>query len=79
MMKDPVFVAIGLSPNSFLVKHLVSVNEKGEIEIKPDCSTKTPGLFAAGDVTNVFVKRIIIASGEGAKAAIAAKQYLMRR
>ncbi len=76
---DVIFVVIGLSPNSTLVKDLVDLNNKGEIEIRSDCSTKTPGLFAAGDVTNVFAKRIIIASGEGAKAALAAQKYLMKR
>lgn len=72
-----VFVAIGLQPNSALVSHLVGLNEKGEIIINADCSTSCPGIFAAGDVTNAFGKRIIIASGEGAKAALAAKQYLL--
>lgn len=76
---EAIFVAIGFSPNSTLVGDLVDLNEKGEIEISADCSTRTPGLFAAGDVTDVFAKRIIIASGEGAKAALAAKQYLMRK
>ncbi|MFQ5721021.1 MAG: NAD(P)/FAD-dependent oxidoreductase, partial [Candidatus Aminicenantales bacterium] len=75
---EAIFLAIGLSPNAYLVKHLVELNERGEIEIRPDCSTKTPGLFAAGDVTNVFAKRIVIAAGEGAKAALAARKYLMR-
>jgi alkyl hydroperoxide reductase subunit F len=74
---EAIFLAIGFSPNASLVRRLVELNKKGEIEIKPDCSTKTPGLFAAGDVTNVFDKRIIIASGEGAKAASAAQKYLM--
>jgi len=72
-----VFIAIGLQPNSFLISHLVRLNEKGEIVINPDCSTSYPGIFAAGDVTNAFGKRIIIASGEGAKAALAARQYIL--
>jgi alkyl hydroperoxide reductase subunit AhpF len=46
---------------------LVDVNERGEIVIQPDCSTSFPGIFAAGDITNAFGKRIIIASGEGAR------------
>jgi len=45
--------------------------------INPDCSTSYPGIFAAGDITNAFGKRIIIASGEGAKAALAARQYIL--
>ncbi len=72
-----VFVAIGLQPNSSLVSDLCDLNERGEIVINPDCSTSYPGIFAAGDVTNAFGKRIIIASGEGAKAAMAVRQYLL--
>jgi thioredoxin reductase len=74
-----VFISIGLQPNTFCVSHLVKSNERGEIVIGPDCSTSCPGLFAAGDVTSSFGKRIIIASGEGAKAALAARQYLLGR
>jgi alkyl hydroperoxide reductase subunit F len=71
------FIAIGFQPNSFLVSNLIELNEHGEIVIHPDCSTSYPGIFAAGDITNAFGKRIIIASGEGAKAAMAARQYLL--
>jgi len=72
-----VFIAIGLRPNTSLVSQLVNLNDSGEIIINPDCSTGYPGIFAAGDVTNAFGKRIVIASGEGAKAALAARQYLL--
>ncbi|GBE04423.1 MAG TPA: YHS domain-containing protein [Nitrospirae bacterium] len=72
-----VFIAIGLQPNSSLVSQLSDLNEKGEIVINPDCSTSFQGIFAVGDVTNAFGKRIIIASGEGAKAALAARQYIL--
>jgi NADH-dependent peroxiredoxin subunit F len=72
-----VFVSIGLSPNSSLVNQLVDLNERGEIIINQDCSTSYPGIYAAGDVTNAFGKRIIIAAGEGAKAAMAARQYIL--
>lgn len=72
-----VFISIGYHPNSTLVSHLVDVNERGEIMIQSDCSTSLAGLFAAGDITNAFGKRIIIASGEGAKAALASRQYLL--
>jgi alkyl hydroperoxide reductase subunit F len=73
-----VFIAIGLQPNSSWISHLVDLNERREIIIGPDCSTSCPGVFAAGDVTNAFGKRIIIASGEGAKAALAARQYILK-
>jgi len=72
-----VFIAIGLHPNSSLISNLVKLNDSGEIVIKTDCSTSYPGIFAAGDVTNAFGKRIIVASGEGAKAALAARQYIL--
>lgn len=72
-----VFIAIGLKPNSQLVSSLAELNGKGEVVIRQDCSTSCKGLFAAGDVSNAFGKRIIVAAGEGAKAAMAAKQYLL--
>ncbi len=72
-----VFIAIGLQPNSSLIFGLCELNERGEMVINSDCSTSYPGIFAAGDVTNAFGKRIIIASGEGAKAALAARQYIL--
>ncbi len=72
-----LFIAIGLHPNSALVSTLTQLNERGEVIINPDCSTDIPGLFAAGDVTNAYGKRIVIASGDGARAALAAKQYIL--
>lgn len=71
-----VFIAIGLVPNTSIVSDLVDLNPKGEIVIEKNCATSHPGLFAAGDVTDAFGKRIIIAAGEGAKATLAARQYL---
>lgn len=71
------FIAVGMHPNSAPVAHLVELNDRREIIIHPDCSTSSPGIFAAGDVTNAYGKRIIIACGEGAKAAMAARQYLL--
>ena len=72
-----MIIAVGLQPNSSLAAPFVQLNERREIIIRPDCSTSFPGIFAAGDVTDSFGKRIIIASGEGAKAALAARQYLL--
>ncbi len=71
-------IAIGHSPNSSLVNGLVDLNDRNEIVINPECKTRTPGLFACGDVTNIMDKRIIIASGEGAKAALTAKRFLTK-
>ncbi len=74
-----VFIEIGWRPYAELVASLVALNARGEIPIQPDCSTSCPGIFAAGDVSDVFGKRVIIAAGEGAKAALSAHEYLMRR
>ena len=76
---DGAFIAVGFSPASELVAHMVELNPRGEIKIGPNCATSRPGIFAAGDVTDAFGKRIIIASGEGAKAAMAAHTYLRVR
>lgn len=72
-----VFIAIGLQPNSSLVSQFVALNERREIIITSDCATSYPGIFAAGDVTTAFGKRIIIASAEGAKAALASRQFIL--
>jgi len=75
-----VFVQIGSIPATGFVKGLVDFNEKDEIKIDPKTNiTKTPGLFAAGDVTNVPLKQIIVAAGEGAKAALSVYEYLQEK
>ncbi len=73
-----VFVEIGLVPNSDMVWDLVKLNQVGEVPVNSSCETDVPGLFAAGDVTNAPEKQIIIAAGEGAKAALTAHRYLRR-
>jgi len=75
---DGVFVEIGLAPNSASVKDLVHLNPIGEVPV--DCAARTgiPGLYAAGDVTDVPEKQIIIAAGDGAKAALGAYSYIVR-
>lgn len=75
---DGVFVQIGLVPNSSLVRGLVETNRMGEIVIDTHCRTNVPGIYAAGDVSTVPYKQIIIAMGEGAKAALAAFEDRMR-
>lgn len=69
---DGIFVQIGLSAKSGLFKDIVKTNSMGEIEIDDHCRTGVPGIYAAGDVTTVPYKQIIIAMGEGAKAALSA-------
>ncbi|MFA5055635.1 MAG: FAD-dependent oxidoreductase [Dehalococcoidia bacterium] len=73
-----IFVEIGLNPNSELVKGITKLNEQGEIVVNCRNETDVPGLFAAGDVTNVPEKQIVISAGEGAKAALQAHKYLQR-
>lgn len=73
-----VFVEIGLIPNSTIVKD-VAKNERGEIIVNSYNETSIPGIFAAGDVTDVPEKQIVIAAGEGSKAALGAFRYLIRR
>ncbi|MGK5094043.1 alkyl hydroperoxide reductase subunit F [Deltaproteobacteria bacterium TL4] len=69
---DGVFVQIGLLPNSTVVKAIVETNRSGEIVIDHKCRTSVKGIYAAGDVTTVPFKQIIISMGEGAKAALTA-------
>jgi len=73
-----VFIEIGLVPNSEPVRGLVVLNKLGEVPISALGETIVPGLFAAGDVTDVPEKQIIIAAGEGAKAALQVHHYLQR-
>ena len=73
-----IFVEIGLVPNTDPVMGVVERNEFGEIIIDCACKTSAPGIFAAGDVTTVPFKQIIIAGGEGAKAALSACEYILK-
>jgi len=74
-----IFVEIGSQPATSFVKNLVDFNEKDEIIADPKTSmTRTPGLFTAGDVDDVPYKQIVIACGEGAKAAISVSIYLQK-
>ncbi len=71
-----VFIEIGLIPNSEPFRKAVGLNDKGEIEVSCANETGVAGLFAAGDVTNVPAKQIVVATGEGAKASLQAHRYL---
>ncbi len=77
---DGVFIQIGSDPiTAFLKNNLVEFNEKKEIEIDfYNNQTKTPGLFAAGDVTNIKDKQIVIAAGEGTKALLSCYDFLQK-
>jgi alkyl hydroperoxide reductase subunit F len=75
---EGVFVQIGLVPNTEWLRGTVELSKYGEILIDERCATSLPGVFAAGDVTTVPYKQIIIASGEGSKAALSAFDHLIR-
>ena len=77
LMVDGVFLEIGLTPNTDAVRDILTLNENGEVPVKPDQSTEIPGLFAAGDVTDETQKQIVVAAGAGAKAALAAYEYIL--
>jgi thioredoxin reductase len=74
---DGVFVELGLIPNSELVKGLVNRDQEGYIEVDSVNRTSCPGLFAAGDVTTAYAEQVLIAVGEGIKAALSAADYLL--
>ena len=73
-----VFVQIGLVPNTDFLKGRIELTRYGEIVIDERCATSLPGVFAAGDATTVPYKQIVIAAGEGAKAALSAFDHLIR-
>lgn len=75
---EGVFVQIGLVPNTEWLKGTLELTRFGEIVVDPKGATSVPGVFAAGDVTTVPFKQIIIAAGDGAKAALGAFDHLMR-
>ncbi len=73
-----VFVQIGLVPNTEFLKGMVELSRFGEIIVDARGATNVPGVFAAGDATTVPFKQIVIAAGDGAKAALAAFDHLIR-
>jgi alkyl hydroperoxide reductase subunit F len=75
---DGIFVQIGLLPNTDWLKGAVALSRRGEIEVDARGATSVPGVFAAGDATTVPYKQIIIAMGEGSKAALSAFDHLIR-
>ncbi|MCC2675586.1 MAG: alkyl hydroperoxide reductase, subunit, partial [Ramlibacter sp.] len=75
---EGVFVQIGLVPNTEWLKGTLELSRHGEIVVGPRGETSMPGVFAAGDCTTVPFKQIIIAAGDGAKAALGAFDHLIR-
>ncbi|MCZ7569427.1 MAG: FAD-dependent oxidoreductase [Ardenticatenaceae bacterium] len=74
---EGVFVELGLIPESDFVANLVARDEQGRIKVDHRARTSRPGVFAAGDVTDVYAEQVPIAIGEGAKAALSAWEYLV--
>lgn len=74
---DGVFVQIGLLPNALFIDY-IKKNEYGEILVNAENETDVPGIFAAGDVTEIADKQIVIAAGDGAKASLAAFKYVAK-
>jgi alkyl hydroperoxide reductase subunit F len=75
---EGVFVQIGLVPNTDWLKGTVALSKHGEIVVDARGQTSVPGVFAAGDATTTPFKQIIIAAGDGAKAALGAFDHLIR-
>lgn len=76
---NAVFIHVGFMSKTDFIKDLVELNDKNEIVIQSDCSTQTPGIFAAGDITTMHYKQVIVSAGEGCKAALAVYNYCMQR
>jgi len=74
---DAIFVEKALTPNSDMVKDLVKLDKTGQIMVDEANRTSVPGVFAAGDVTNGFAEQVLVAVGDGAKAALSAYEYLL--
>lgn len=75
---DGIFVELGLIPNTGPIKGLAKLDEQGRVVVDNRNRTNCPGLFAAGDVTNAYAEQVLIAVGEGAKAALSAYEYLLQ-
>jgi alkyl hydroperoxide reductase subunit F len=75
---DGVFLEVGLTPNTDPLKGFTELNQRGEVPVNRGQSTAVEGFFAAGDVTDVEEKQIIVAVGQGAQAALAAHRYLFQ-
>ena len=78
MAVDGIFIAVGLKPNTGLVRDIVECDEGGYIIAGEDCVTKTPGIFAAGDVRTKMLRQIVTAAADGANAVASAERYMLQ-
>jgi thioredoxin reductase len=76
---DGLFIEVGLTPGSKIVADLGITDASGRVIVNNRCATSRPGIFAAGDVTDVFIEQVLVAVGEGAKAALSAYEYLLNQ
>ena len=74
---DGTFVELGLTPNTQMVAGLVDLDAEGRVKVDCMAATSRPGVYAAGDVTTNYAEQVLIAVGEGAKAALSAYEYLL--
>jgi alkyl hydroperoxide reductase subunit F len=74
---DGIFIEMALIPNSEMVVDLVDLDPQGRVKIDARNRTSVPGIFAAGDVTDTYAEQVLVAAGEGAKAALSAYEYLL--
>jgi alkyl hydroperoxide reductase subunit AhpF len=74
---DGIFIEKGLIPNSGVVADLVQTDPAGRVLVDSMNFTSVAGIFAAGDVTNLYAENLLVAMGEGAKAALSAFDYLL--
>lgn len=74
-----MFVELGLIPNTDILNGLVDLDEQGRVVVDCRGATSRPGIYAAGDVTNSYAEQVLIAVGDGAKAALSAYEYLLSR
>lgn len=74
-----LFVELGLIPNTGLLHGIVDLDEQGRVVVDCRCATSRPGIYAAGDVTNSYAEQVLVAVGDGAKAALSAYEYLLSR
>jgi alkyl hydroperoxide reductase subunit F len=74
---DGAFVEKELTPNTKFIEDLVDLDDQGRVVVNCFNGTSDPGIFAAGDVTNIYAEQVLIAVGEGAKAALSAYEYLL--
>jgi alkyl hydroperoxide reductase subunit F len=74
---DGIFIEMALIPNSEMVAELVDLDSQGRVKIDARNRTSVPGIFSAGDVTNTYSEQVLVAAGEGAKAALSAYEYLL--